>query len=421
MKIAILGSGGREHAIAYAISKSKKIEKIFCLPGNAGTDIIAENIIIDINNFDQVYNFLKKEKIDFVVVGPEQPLVDGIVDYLQKFNIKVFGPNKMSSQLEGSKIFTKNLCKKYNIPTADFGTFKTKEHTIKFLKKAKHPIVIKADNLASGKGVYICKNLDESTNAVEEIFGGKFGYAENILVEEFLEGEEMSYFIISDGKNFKSFGTAQDHKRVGEGDTGKNTGGMGAYSPSRLINNELNQKILNKIIKPTLKGLSDLGTDYKGFLYAGLMVKNNEPYLIEYNVRMGDPECQTLLPILNTDFLDILISCVEQNLENQKIEWVNKKSLCVVLCSKGYPDRYEKKIIINNINELRLDNNNHLFHAGTVIEDNKILAVGGRVLNFVSLSEDLSIARENIHNNLNKLNWSEGFYRKDIAFKVIGK
>ena len=421
MKIAILGSGGREHAIAYAISKSKKIEKIFCLPGNAGTDIIAENIIIDINNFDQVYNFLKKEKIDFVVVGPEQPLVDGIVDYLQKFNIKVFGPNKMSSQLEGSKIFTKNLCKKYNIPTADFGTFKTNKDTIKFLKKANYPIVIKADNLASGKGVYICKNLDESTNAVEEIFGGKFGYAENILVEEFLEGEEMSYFIISDGKDFRSFGTAQDHKRVGEGDTGKNTGGMGAYSPSRLINNELNQKILNKIIKPTLKGLSDLGTDYKGFLYAGLMVKNNEPYLIEYNVRMGDPECQTLLPILNTDFLDILIACVEQNLENIKIEWANKKSLCVVLCTKGYPDKYEKKIKINNLNALKLDNNNHLFHAGTVIEDNEILAVGGRVLNFISLSENLSSARENIHNNLNKLNWVEGFYRKDIAFKVIGK
>ena len=421
MKIAILGSGGREHAIAYAISKSKKIEKIFCLPGNAGTDIIAENIIIDINNFDQVYNFLKKEKIDFVVVGPEQPLVDGIVDYLQKFNIKVFGPNKMSSQLEGSKIFTKNLCKKYNIPTADFGTFKTNKDTIKFLKKANYPIVIKADNLASGKGVYICKNLDESTNAVEEIFGGKFGYAENILVEEFLEGEEMSYFIISDGKDFRSFGTAQDHKRVGEGDTGKNTGGMGAYSPSRLINNELNQKILNKIIKPTLKGLSDLGTDYKGFLYAGLMVKNNEPYLIEYNVRMGDPECQTLLPILNTDFLDILIACFEQNHENIKIEWANKKSLCVVLCSKGYPDEYQKKIKIKNLKALKLDNNNHLFHAGTVIEDNEILAVGGRVLNFISLSENLSSARENIHNNLNKLNWVEGFYRKDIAFKVIGK
>ena len=231
----------------------------------------------------------------------------------------------------------------------------------------------------------------------------------------------MSYFIISDGKDFRSFGTAQDHKRVGEGDTGKNTGGMGAYSPSRLINNELNQKILNKIIKPTLKGLSDLGTDYKGFLYAGLMVKNNEPYLIEYNVRMGDPECQTLLPILNTDFLDILITCVEQNLENIKIEWANKKSLCVVLCSKGYPDKYEKKIKINNLNALKLDNNNHLFHAGTVLEDNEILAVGGRVLNFVSLSDDLSIARENIHNNLNKLNWSEGFYRKDIAFKVIEK
>ena len=418
MKIAILGSGGREHAIAYAISKSKKIEKIFCLPGNAGTDIIAENIIIDINNFEKVYNFLKKEKINFVVVGPEQPLVDGIVDYLQKFNIKVFGPNKMSSQLEGSKIFTKNLCKKYNIPTADFGTFKTKEDTIKFLKKANHPIVIKADNLASGKGVYICRNLDESTNAVEEIFGGKFGYAENILVEEFLEGEEMSYFIISDGKDFKSFGTAQDHKRVGEGDTGKNTGGMGAYSPSRLINDELDQKIINKIIKPTLKGLSDLGTDYKGFLYAGLMVKNNEPYLIEYNVRMGDPECQTLLPILNTDFLDILIACGEQNLKNIKIEWSNKKSLCVVLCSNGYPDDYKKNIKIDQIKNIKLHQNEYIFHAGTKIENGEYFATGGRVLNIIAISENFRKSKDQTLKILNDIDWKEGFFRKDIAYKV---
>ena len=419
MKIAILGSGGREHAIAYAISKSKKIEKIFCLPGNAGTDIIAENIIIDINNFEQVYNFLKKEKINFVVVGPEQPLVDGIVDYLEKFNIKVFGPNKMSSQLEGSKIFTKNLCKKYNIPTADFGTFKTKEDTFKFLKKANHPIVIKADNLASGKGVYICKNLDESTNAVEEIFGGKFGYAENILVEEFLEGEEMSYFTINDGNIFKNFGSAQDHKRVMDGDKGKNTGGMGAYSPSRLINKELEKKIINRIIKPTLEALSELGSEYKGFLYAGLMIVNNEPYLIEYNVRMGDPECQTILPKLKSDLLDILLACCDKNLNKIDVVWSNKKSLCVVMCSNGYPDLFSKNVEIENLKNIKLDKDEYIFHAGTLKKNNKVYAVGGRVLNFVTLSDEFNTARQRTYRNLNDLNWHDGFYRKDIGYKVI--
>ena len=421
MKIAILGNGGREHAIAYNISKSKKIKNIYCIPGNAGTLEIAENVPIDINDFLEIYKFLKKENIDFVIVGPEKPLVNGIVDYLEKFNINVFGPNKIASQLEGSKIFTKNLCKKYNIPTADYGVFENKEDAKKFLGNANHPIVIKADNLASGKGVYICKNLSESNLAVDEIFNGKFGLAKKILIEEFLEGEEMSYFIISDGKNIKFFGTAQDHKRVGEGDTGKNTGGMGAYSPSRLFTEELEDKILNKIIYPTLRSLNDLNTSYKGFLYAGLMIKDNSPYLIEYNVRMGDPECQTLLPRLNTDLFDILNACIEGKLNDLNIEWKEKHSLCVVLCSKGYPDKYNKQIQINNINKLKLDENNYLFHAGTEKKDNNIFAVGGRVLNFISLSNNLINARNNIHNNLNELAWREGFFRKDIAFKVIEK
>ncbi len=419
MKIAILGSGGREHALAETISKSKKIKKIYCIPGNAGTSKIAKNIIIDTNNFLEIYKFLKKINIDLVIIGPELPLVNGIVDYLEKLNIKVFGPNKIASQLEGSKIFTKNLCKKYNIPTANFGTFKNIDDTKNFLKNTNHPIVIKADNLASGKGVYICKNIKESYSAVEDIFNGKFGSAENVLVEEFLEGEEMSYFIISDGNNIKSFGTAQDHKRVGEGDTGKNTGGMGAYSPSRLLNKKLEDKILDKIIKPTLKGLSELNTTYKGFLYAGLMIKNDEPYLIEYNVRMGDPECQTLLPRLNTDILEILVACVDGKLKEIEIEWTKKQSLCVVLCSNGYPDNHKINIEIKNINKLKLDENNYLFHAGTKIKDNKIYAIGGRVLNFISLSEDLINARNNIYNNLDKLNWEKGFYRKDIAYKII--
>ena len=419
MKIAIIGSGGREHALASTISKSSSVKEIFCIPGNAGTSKIATNVMLDIDEFDKVHKFINDNSIDLVVVGPEQPLVNGIVDYLEKFDIKVFGPNKVASQLEGSKIFTKKLCQKYNIPTANFGIFENKTDAKKFLENTKYPNVIKADNLAAGKGVYICNDEQESFMAVEEIFNGKFGEAKNVLIEEFLKGEEMSYFIISDGTTFKSFETAQDHKRVFEGDTGKNTGGMGAYSPSRLINNDLEDKILSKIIKPTLKGLKDLGTDYKGFLYAGLMIVENEPYLIEYNVRMGDPECQTILPKLKTDLVEILEACCDKKLADINIEWTNKKSLCVVLCSKGYPDTYQKNILIDNIENLNLDENNFIFHAGTKKENNKIYSTGGRVLNFISLSDDFLQARDKVHKYIKKLNWNGGFYRKDIGFKVI--
>ncbi|MDC1126031.1 phosphoribosylamine--glycine ligase [Candidatus Pelagibacter sp.] len=419
MKIAIIGSGGREHALASAISKSSSIKEIFCIPGNAGTSKIATNVELNINEFDIIHKFIIDNSVDLVVVGPEQPLVNGIVDYLEKFKIKVFGPNKIASQLEGSKIFTKKLCQEYNIPTAKFGIFENKIDAKKFLEKTKYPNVIKADNLAAGKGVYICNNKQESFIAVEEIFNGKFGEAKNILIEEFLKGEEMSYFIISDGTTVKSFETAQDHKRVFEGDTGKNTGGMGAYSPSRLINSNLENKILDRIIKPTLKGLKDLGTEYKGFLYAGLMIVENEPYLIEYNVRMGDPECQTILPKLKTDLLEVIEACCNKKLADINIEWTNKKSLCVVLCSKGYPDTYQKNILINNIEDLNLEKNNFIFHAGTKKENDKIYAIGGRVLNFISLSDDFLQAREKVHQCINELNWSGGFYRRDIGFKVI--
>jgi len=419
MRIAIIGSGGREHAIAATISKSSLINEIFCIPGNAGTSKIATNVEMDINQFDKLHKYIKDKSIDLVVVGPEQPLVNGIVDYLEQFNIKVFGPNKIASQLEGSKIFTKKLCQKYNIPTANFGIFENKIDAKKFLENAKYPNVIKADNLAAGKGVYICNNKQESFMAVEEIFDGKFGEAKNVLIEEFLEGEEMSYFIISDGTTFKSFETAQDHKRVLEGDSGKNTGGMGAYSPSRLISNDLENKILDKIIKPTLKGLSDLGTEYKGFLYAGLMIVENEPYLIEYNVRMGDPECQTILPKLKTDLAEIIDSCCNKKLADINIEWTNKKSLCVVLCSKGYPDTYQKNVLIKNLENLSLNEDNFIFHAGTKNENDKFFATGGRVLNFISLSDDFLKARNEVHQCIEKLDWNGGFYRRDIGYKVI--
>jgi len=419
MRIAIIGSGGREHAIAATISKSSHINEIFCIPGNAGTSKIATNVEMDINQFDKLHKYIKEKSIDLVVVGPEQPLVNGIVDYLEQFNIKVFGPNKIASQLEGSKIFTKKLCQKYNIPTANFGIFENKIDAKKFLENAKYPNVIKADNLAAGKGVYICNNKQESFMAVEEIFDGKFGEAKNVLIEEFLEGEEMSYFIISDGTTVKSFETAQDHKRVLEGDSGKNTGGMGAYSPSRLISNDLENKILDKIIKPTLKGLSDLGTEYKGFLYAGLMIVENEPYLIEYNVRMGDPECQTILPKLKTDLAEIIDSCCNKKLADINIEWTNKKSLCVVLCSKGYPDTYQKNVLIKNLENLSLNEDNFIFHAGTKNENDKFFATGGRVLNFISLSDDFLKARNEVHQCIEKLDWNGGFYRRDIGYKVI--
>jgi len=419
MKVGIIGSGGREHSICQSLKNSCKIDKIFCFPGNAGTSSIADNISIDLDNFENIKNFILKEKIDMVVVGPEKPLVEGLVDYLEKFQIKVFGPNKLASQLEGSKIFTKQLCEKFNIPTAKFGIFKNKNDSKEFLRNSNYPIVVKADNLASGKGVYICNNDEEAYIAIDEIFNGKFGKAENLLIEEFLKGEEMSFFIISDGVNIKKFGTAQDHKRVLEGDRGKNTGGMGAYSPSRLITDELEKKIMLKIINPTLKGLTEYGTQYKGFLYAGLMIVNNEPYLIEYNVRMGDPECQTILPKLKTDLVEIFLACCNQNLDKVNISWSDKKSLCIVICSKGYPDVFKKNVEIENLKNIRLSNDDHIFHAGTLYKDEKIYAIGGRVLNFVALSNDFKEAKKNVLKNINTLNWSGGFYRKDIGYKVI--
>ena len=421
MIISIIGSGGREHAICKKISESPQVSKIYCIPGNAGTSEIAENIEIDLDNFDKIKNFLIKSKVDLVIVGPEKPLVNGIVDFLEKEKIKVFGPKKIPSQLEGSKIFTKKICKKYNIPTANFGIFENIEDAIKFLKSSNFPIVVKADGLASGKGVYICENSHEANESVKEIFGGKFGEAKNVLIEEFLKGDEMSFFVICDGKNFQKFQTAQDHKRVFEGDKGKNTGGMGAYSPSGLINFNLEKKIIDKIIKPTLKAIKDLGENYKGFLYAGLMIKNNEPYLIEYNVRMGDPECQTILPLLKTDFLEVIKLCCDGKLDNLKIEWEDQKSLCVVVCSKGYPEKFQNNIKIDNLKKLNLDKNDYVFHAGTKKNNSDIFSNGGRVLNFVTISSSYKDSREKVLKLINNLNWSNSFFRKDIGFKVIDK
>ncbi|MDA9616314.1 phosphoribosylamine--glycine ligase [Candidatus Pelagibacter sp.] len=419
MKVGIIGSGGREHAICHALNKSNKIGQIYCFPGNAGTANIGKNITIDLENFNQLKEFIILNEIDLIIVGPEKPLVDGIVDFLEKNNINVFGPNQIAAQLEGSKIFTKKLCQKYKIPTAKFGIFTNIDEAITYTENSDYPLVIKADGLASGKGVYICEKKSDSREAIGEIFDGKFGDAKNLLVEEFLNGEEMSYFIISDGKTIKNFGTAQDHKRVLEGDCGKNTGGMGAYSPSRLINDELEKKILDKIIIPTIKGLKNDGTIYKGFLYAGLMIVDDEPYLIEYNVRMGDPECQTILPKLNSDLLEIFTSCCNGTLNETQIDWHDEKSLCVVLCSNGYPDEFKKDLPIKNFYKIKLNNGEYCYHAGTKIINNEVCAVGGRVLNFVCLSDSFKKSRNKVLKAINSLNWDDGFFRKDIGFKVI--
>ena len=419
MNLAVIGSGGREHAICYKLKQSQKIKKLICIPGNAGTQKVAENIKEDISNFEALYQIIKKQEIDVVIVGPEQPLVDGIVDYLNERKVRVFGPDKFASQLEGSKTFMKNLCKKNNIPTANFGTFNNINEASSFIKQIGVPIVVKADGLAAGKGVSICTSEEEALKNTKEILEGKFKSSNTVVLEEFLEGEELSFFVIADNNSYLFFGSAQDHKKVGEGDTGPNTGGMGAYSPAPLLTDKLEEKIRKKIIEPTLKAMKDLDHPYKGFLYAGLIVKKEEPYLIEYNIRMGDPECQVLMMRLETDLLEIIDSATKNKISNLKIEWTKENSIAVVLCAKGYPHNYIKDSEIKNLSKILSDKNNQIFHAGTYEKNNKIYSNGGRVLNITTSSESLAEARNISIRNINKINWADGFFRKDIGWRVI--
>jgi len=421
MNIGLIGSGGREHALCKKIYESKITNKIFCLPGNAGTSKIAVNIDVDVLNFKKILEIIKSCKIDLVIVGPEEPLVRGIVDFLKKNKIKVFGPNKYAAKLEGSKAFMKNICNQNNIPTAKFKICRNTNHVKKFLTYCNLPIVVKADGLAAGKGVSICKTKNQVLKNASEIFKGKFKSSKKLVLEEFLEGEEASYFVIVDNFNFKFFGTAQDHKRVYENDIGPNTGGMGAYSPAPIVTKSLEKKIINKIIKPTLKALKKKKKPYSGFLYVGLMIKNNEPYLIEYNIRMGDPECQVILPRLKTDIIKIFNNTISNKLLNTNINWKKEKSMTIVLCSKGYPGKYRKNLKINNINKVKLFKKDYIYHAGTKILKNQIRNNGGRVLNITSLGSNFHKIRQRIITILKRLNWRQGFYRKDIGWKVINK
>ena len=419
MNIALIGSGGREHALCKKLLESDKVNKVFCMPGNAGTSKISINITINISDFNLILKTVKILKIDLVVVGPEQPLVDGIVDFLQKHKIKVFGPNKYASKLEGSKAFMKSMCRKYNIPTANFKICGKKTDVLEFLKTSFMPVVVKADGLASGKGVSICNKKSDVIKISNEIFKGKYKSSNKLILEEFLVGEEASYFLVVDKKNFSFIGSAQDHKKVGERDTGKNTGGMGAYSPAPIITGEIEKKIKKKIIIPTLKALKDNKKPYTGFLYAGLMIKDNEPYLIEYNIRMGDPECQVIMPRLKTSLIDIINFSIKNKLNRLKIEWFKKKSMTIVICAKGYPGKYVKNKIIKNINNIKIGKNEIIYHAGTKLNKNNVVSDGGRVLNVTCTGKNFFKIRNNIFKLIKKINWKHGFFRKDIGWKVI--
>jgi len=418
MNIALIGSGGREHAICQKLSDSKLVNKIYCIPGNAGTRKIANNLNIDSLNFKKLLIAIKFYKIDLVVVGPELPLVKGVVDFLRSNKIKVIGPNKYAARLEGSKAFMKALCKKYNIPTAKFKVCKNEKGVKKFLAQNILPIVVKADGLAAGKGVAICYSKKEVEKFSKEIFLGKFKNSKKLVLEEFLKGEEVSYFLLVDKKNYTFIGSAQDHKRVGENEKGPNTGGMGAYSPAPIINKNLEKKILNRIVKPTLYALKAKKNPYTGFLYVGLMIKNNNPYLIEYNVRMGDPECQVIMPRLKTDLVKIFNAALENKLNKIKIKWSKNKCMTTVLCAKGYPGVYKINNIIN-LKKIKLSSKSFIFHAGTKFIENSLVSNGGRVLNVVVLGSTFLKIRNKIFTIIKKINWKYGFFRRDIGWRVI--
>ena len=419
MNVAVIGSGGREHSICYKLKQSKNLKKLVCIPGNAGTSKLCKNINVDIFDFDQLYKEIKKEEIDLVIVGPEVPLVKGIKDFLETKKIKVFGPSKKASQLEGSKIFLKNFCSEFKIPSAMFKEVKSLEEASQCIDDYGLPIVVKSDGLAAGKGVTICKKKEEALNDVKSIFDGKFESSRKVILEEFLKGEEASYFVITDGFNFLPIGTAQDHKRIFEKDQGPNTGGMGAYSPSYLITDDVESKVINKIIKPTLNGMRKINAPFSGILYAGLMIENSEPKLIEYNIRFGDPECQILMMRMKNDFLKLVCDTIEENLNQNKIEWLAEPGITIVAANKGYPDKYEKDKVIKNLNDIEQNDRLQIFHAGTSNINSKITATGGRVLNSTVTDKTLKTARDKALRALDKLEWENKYYRRDIGWRVI--
>ena len=416
--ILLLGSGGREHSIAWALSKDERVKNLFCAPGNAGISSIAKSISINILDNDLLYDFVIKNNINLIVVGPEQPLQNGVVNYFNDKGIKIFGPNEYASQLETSKLFARYIMEESNIPQPAFFECSDELEIFSLKNKLGFPLVLKADGLAAGKGVIICNNDDELNKAIDDMFTNKkFGKASTkISVEECLSGEEVSVFVICDGENYKIINSAQDHKRIYDNDQGPNTGGMGAYSPAPQFNNKLRKKVESNIIKPILTAMRDKGNPYKGFLYIGIMVENNEPYVIEFNVRLGDPEAQVLIPLVKSSFLDIILSSISGTLNNLEIELDDKYAVTIVLASDGYPESYEKGKQISGLNNLKTD---IIFHAGTDIKNGKFITNGGRVLNVVALNKDLKSAINHAYALADKINFDNKYFRRDIASKAV--
>ncbi len=419
MNILVIGSGGREHAICLKFSQSKGIDEIYALPGNAGIAQIAKCVAdIDVKNHNSVIDFCKNNKIELVFVGPEQPLVDGIVDDLQKAEIKVFGPNKFASKLEGSKDFMKEIAAKNGVPTAKYETFTQTKPAIKYAKSLGFPCVIKADGLAAGKGVIIAQNEEESSKAITEMLeNGLFGDAGNkIIIEEFLEGPEISYFVICDKNSYKYIGSASDHKKVGDGDIGPNTGGMGTFTPSPFVNDRLEERVNKEIIEPTLQAFKSEGNPFCGILFAGIIVTKDGPKLLEFNIRFGDPETQVVLPKIKTDFAQLINHAIEDKLEEIEIEFEkDQKYICVVVASNGYPGEYKKDVLIENLDAAKEINDVYLLHAGTKEKDGKIYSSGGRVLNIIAFDESFKDARKKAYEAIRRINWEGGFCRNDIG------
>jgi phosphoribosylamine--glycine ligase len=420
MNILLIGSGGREHALAWAISNSPLCDRLFVAPGNPGIGQIARNQDLKVTDHAAVIAFCRAETIGLVVVGPEAPLVAGLADDLAAAGIKCFGPKKFPAQLEGSKGFTKDICAKYNIPTAAYGRFKDKAAALAYLEAHGAPIVIKADGLAAGKGVTVAIDMATAREAVEDIFSGKFGGAE-CVIEEFLEGEEASFFVLTDGKSALPLATAQDHKRVGDGDTGPNTGGMGAYSPAPCMTPALCEEALETIVKPTIRALQDMGHPYVGVLYAGLILTKDGPKLIEYNCRFGDPEAQVLMMRLKDDLVTLLLACCDGTLDKVSARWFGDVALTVVMCAKGYPGDVVKGTEIRGLDRASAVEGVEIFHAGTAAQGGIILANGGRVLNVTARGATVREARERAYAAVDHIDWPEGFCRRDIAWRALAR
>ena len=420
MNILILGGGGREHALAWAVMQNPKCGRLIVAPGNAGIAAIAECADLDINDGAQVVEFAQDNAMDFVIIGPEAPLAAGVADRLREAGVLCFGPSQAAARLESSKSFTKEVCDACGAPTAAWARFGTAEEAKGHVRARGAPIVVKADGLAAGKGVVVAMEETQALAAIDDMFGGEFGAAgAEVVIEEFMEGEEASFFVLCDGENVLPIGTAQDHKRVGEGDIGPNTGGMGAYSPAPIMDETVTARAMDQIIRPTVAEMARRGMPYQGVLYAGLMIRAGQPRLVEYNVRFGDPECQVLMMRLGAQALDLLLAGAEGRLADAKVNWADDHAMTVVMAAKGYPGAYEKGSRIGGLDGLPEDSMNMVFHAGTAIEDGQIVATGGRVLNVTARGASLREARDRAYATAGKINWPEGFMRHDIGWRAL--